>query len=516
MPLSLTFLTDNLDMKYKTWGSIVLLLALLCSCNSRVELDRVAHANDVEVNFSGSFGDFKANGPRAYPTDLAQQRLHRINFKGLRVVFYSVSTIESSQPDKVVYAFDKDVVADKGKFSGKDFGRIIGASDTGCSFKLNGTHKISAGDYIIYFFGTPNNALREATAVGKPFSAIQADMSYSLTEDFDRNMMKNNHYVSEPIRIKKSEFESQGYGNVFALKPASMSAINGMVSVKYAPVVNDPKLSILDDKIIIAADVQNKGYRLFPEMDHHLETTLHLKYPVDNNYSGISSKSVSELSNEFLYNSSLPGFLAFIASANKEVNRYLSIPENTMAGTETEANVVTRLLIGVRMIPKSLKDVLREDQLADATLSWLRYGGKIYEAKSFLKRYLEAKGKSNPSQEEQNLITAGSNIITGKELNTTGYEDELIQYYRKSYCYFTIPITHFTREKLGGNLKQGGYYGVVRNHHYEYVIKSFSGIGKANYSSFSSNYNYLTDTFIDYNTDIKDMDVVTKVIETLY
>ncbi|WP_026161771.1 hypothetical protein, partial [Porphyromonas somerae] len=59
------------------------------------------------------------------------------------------------------------------------------------------------------------------------------------------------------------------------------------------------------------------------------------------------------------------------------------------------------------------------------------------------------------------------------------------------------------------------YFGVVRNHHYEYIINSFSTIGNASPYNLSYDLDYLTDRLISTSCEIGDMKEIVNEIDEL-
>lgn len=498
---------------------------LLLGCSNRVDLGHSLADNpkeSVEVSFRADFSDFNQPNLRTYPTDATEQRKHRTTFNGLRVVFYSVDQVDPTQPDKVVYSFDKDISATKGQFSGADLGGIEESNTDRLAFKIKGSERIKVGNYIVYVFATLNKELKAATAIGQPFSMLQKPMSYVEGEDFIKNNLENNHYISEPITISKELFSDNSVNRIYTLPSAKLSAVNAVVSVSWSPTVQNAEMEILGDKLQFYPDVQNQKYLLFPKYDEHLRNTLNLQYPIDANYTGFAIKSVEELSGEFFFRTKVSSLARNISSLSPDVvSNYRALPENTLASSESKSNAVTRLIIRVRMIPKSLKAKLTPDQLADSNLSWVNYLGTYYEASDFVTLYNTAKGKAVKSSKDQQLIDVGNRFLNNGSLppftlESGGYEDNDVQYYHGSYCYFAHSITHFTMEQLGGTLSNGGYFGVVRNHHYKVDIKSFAGLGRASYIYLPYDLDLLSERIIDQDQVITDMDVVTNIVDVLY
>lgn len=512
----------------KITESIMLLLFVMAlgSCNPRVDLAYYPSDEEekmVEVAFNGYFGDFTPNYLKAYPTEEVAIMKHRITFDGIRVVFYSPSESDPSKPDKVVYVFDKDVKAKAGAFSGVDFAPSVAQGSGAINFGVKGSMKIKADDYIVYCFTSANDELKQATSVGKPFSEIQKTMSYD-ENDVIQNMLKVNHYFTpDPIMISKSQFADNSVAKIYPLPIARLTAINALLSVVWEMTVKDERYDILSDELLFTPDVQNRKYLLFPEMDEHLKTNYQLDYPIDANYTGFANKSIDELKNDFIYESTRPNMIIHSSGiGGSRLNNYRAVPENTVASTETSAKVVTRLIVFVRMIPKSLKAKLTPVQLKDPDLGWVNYKGLIYEAKDFLQLYKKAAEAQKPTPEQEELKTIGQRIMasstSGKEvaLIYEGYQDEDIQFYWRSFCYYALPITHAKIDTVGGTTNNGGYFGVVRNHHYEFKIKSFASLGKANPEDLGYDVDYLSDRYVTNSYDVIDMKKVVNEIDVLY
>lgn len=508
---------------YFIGGAAIILLLL--SCNKRVELGNtlVNEGRDetAEVSLSVDFSDFDRFNLRTYPTDVAEERKHRITFDGLRIVFYSVDQVDHTQPDKVVYAFDKNISATRGLLSGADLDAVKESTEAGFAFSIRGNERIKVGDYIVYVFATLNTELKAATAIGQPFSMLRQPMNYIDGEDFVKNNLVNNHYISEPITISKELFSDNAVNRIYTLPPARLSAINAVVSIQWTPRVQNTEMEIIGDKLQFYPDVQNKKYLLFPEYDESLENTFRLKYPIDANYTGFATKSIDELSDDFFFRSKMSESGRHNSSLSQEVvSNYRAIPENTLAGSESRSNTVTRLIIRVRMIPKSLKERLTPEQLADANLSWVNYLGTYHEAKAFVNLYNQAKAKEVKSEKDQQLIEIADRFLENGKLPSAslekGYEDSEVQYYHGSYSYYALPITHFTLDQIGGTVNSGGYFGVVRNHHYKIEVKSFAGLGKTSFTYLPNDLDLLSERMADQDQVITDMDVVTNIVEVLY
>ncbi|MBR8728721.1 hypothetical protein IX332_000024 [Porphyromonas levii] len=505
----------------------IALLFLLLGCNKRVELGGTPDPTDgrgtVEVSFGGSMNSFSQKGTRAYPTDAQAERKLRVSFSGLRIVFYSVNVTDPKQPDKVVYAFDKDISADKGEFSGGDLDISTTTTDDGLAFKVRGSERIKADNYIVYVFATVNSELKAATAVGQPFSELKKPMNYLDEEDIHKNYLQKSHYVSEPITVTKELFGDNAVAKVYTLPTAKLSAINALASVAWTPKVNDPAMEILDENLQFYPDVQSRKYLLFPEYDKHIEETLKLKYPIDANYTGFASKGIDELASEFIYRTKLTTTtIKNNYTTDPEVpNVYRTIPENTLASSESRSNTVTRLIIRVRMIPKTIKEKLTPDQLKDKGLSWVNYHGTYYEAKAFLALYKKAMANRSQSEEDKRLIEAANRFLVNGNLPSAdveegGYEGNDVQYFHRCYTYYALPITHFTPAQLNGNINNGGYFGVVRNYHYKFEIKSMAGLGKASYTAFPYDTDLLGEHATKQDQILSDMGVITNIVDELY
>ena len=502
--------------------SIILLALIVSSCNSRVDLGYRPQTSDdeiIQVSFNGLLGGFSQGGLKSYPSGTEEKLKHRIHFSGIRIVLYSVDKDDPSQPDKVAYVFDKDVKAAAGVFSGADYLSSLESSDEGITFQIRGTEKIKADNYFLYYFTSCNDQLKSATTVGKPFSEITGTLNYDLQKDFDGDRLLNNiYYSSEPIKISKSLFSDNAINKTYQLPAPKLTAINALLSVKWKNVVKDDRYEILGDFIAITPDVQNLKYYLFPEVDEHLKSKFQVYYPVDPNYGGFAIKSIEELKNEFLYYSG--GSHTKWAKSSHDINftsSYRPIPENTVASSETSAKVITRAILKVRMLPKSLKSQLTSTQLESPDLSWVNYKGNPYLDTDFLQLYQSLLKKSNPSNEEKELLEIGSRIMesSNNAIRGKGYQDDEIQHFYCSYSYFSFPITHTNLDTVGGTTDNGGYFGVVRNHHYEYIINSFSTLGAASPYSLSYDLDYLTDRFISSSCEIGDMKEIVNEIDEL-
>ena len=500
--------------------SIILLALIVSSCNSRVDLGYTPQASDdeiIQVSFNGLLAGFSQGGLKSYPTGTAEKLKHRIHFSGIRIVLYSVDKDDPSQPDKVAYVFDKDVKAVAGVFSGADYLPSPASSNEGIAFQIKGSEKIKADNYLVYYFTSCNDQLKSATTVGNPFSEITGTLNYDRQKDFDHNRLINNIYHSpEPIKISKSLFDDNAINKTYQLPAPKLTAINALLSVKWKNAVKDDKYEILGDYILVSPDVQNLKYILFPEVDEHLKSKFQVYYPIDPNYGGFSTKSIEELTNEFLY---LGTYTRWVRSSHDTnfTSSYRPIPENTVASSETSAKVITRVLLSVRMLPKSLKSQLSSTQLESPDLGWVNYKGKPYLDTDFLQLYQSLIKKSNPSNEEKDFLEIGSRIMNSSNngLAKKGYQDDDIQYFYHSLNYFSFPITHTNLDTVGGSIDNGGYFGVVRNHHYEYIINSFSTIGNASPYNLSYDLDYLTDRFISSSCEIGDMKEIVNEIDVL-
>lgn len=500
--------------------SIILLALIVSSCNSRVDLGYTPHTSDdeiVQVSFNGLLSGFSQGGLKSYPTGTVEKLKHRIHFSGIRIVLYTVDKDDPSQPDKVAYVFDKDIKAAAGVFSGADYLPSPASSNEGITFQIKGSEKIKADNYLVYYFTSCNDQLKSATTVGKPFSEITGTLNYDRQKDFDYDRLLNNiYYSSEPIKISKSLFNDNAVNKTYQLPAAKLTAINALLSVKWKNAVKDDRYEILGDFIVVTPDVQNLKYYLFPEADEHLKSKFQVYYPIDPNYGGFSTKSIEELKNDFLYF----GDYSRGARSSHDTNftsSYRPIPENTVASSETSAKVITRVILKVRMLPKSLKSQLTSTQLESTDLGWVNYKGKPYLDTDFLQLYQSLLKKSNPSSEEKELLESGSRIMgsSNNALAKKGYQDDEIQYFYQSFSYFSFPITHNNLDTVGGTTDNGGYFGVVRNHHYEYIINSFSTIGNTSPFNLSYDLDYLTDRFISSSCEIGDMKEIVNEIDEL-
>lgn len=511
---------------------ILALALILGACQQRVDLDYNLETKGdmiVEVAFNTVFDGFSTGTLKSYPTDEFEVIKQRIFFDGIRVVFYTPSTSAPNKPDKVAYVFDKDVNAKSGAFSGKDYVPSLSRTQDGVTFGIRGTEKIKAGDYIVYYFTSCNKELKDATAVGQPFSAIEGALSYDKN-DFNKNVLKNNLYFSaEPTVLNKSFFDENSVTKVYQLPKAKLTSLNAVVSLVWEKNVKDAQYEILGDEIMFNPDVQNKKYYLFPQMDEQLKSKFQINYPMDPNYTGFSEKGIGELKDQFLYSNYQGEMLGVIASLSDSYqNKYRPVPENTMASKETSANVVTRLILTVPMMPKELVAKLTPEQIEESKkimktkIGWVCYKGKNYLSTEFLSMYAEATEAKSPTVEQTQLKEIGSRIMQPasagqkSQLINEGYYDDEIQYYYLSRCYFAFPITHAKLDDVGGTTSNGGYYGVVRNHHYEFKIKAFATIGKPNPKELSYDVNYLSDRFLSTEYEIGGMTKVVNEIDVVY
>lgn len=502
---------------------IILMTILLGSCKSRVDLGYYPEnsgSETAEVSFNALIGGFFQAALKSYPSDAGEKMKHRIYFDGIRIVFYTTDKDDPTQPDKVAYVFDKDIKAIAGSFSGTDYLPSLIESNEGINFRVKGSEKIVVGDYLVYYFTSCNDQLKNATSVGKPFSEITGTLNYDPEKDFNKGQLKNNiYYNSEPIKVIKSLFDSKSsIHKTYQLPTAKLTAINAALSVKWKKEVKDQRYEIEGDKILVIPDVQNLKYLLFPKADEHLQSKFQIYYPIDPNYGGFANKSVDELKSEFLYYYYGSGYLGKWSNHDSsDLSPYLLIPENTVASSETSAKVITRVILLVRIIPKSLKEQLAQKEAGGTKHGWVNYNRKQYIDNDFENIYQSLRKKSTLTDEEKEFIAVGSRIMqSGKNaLIPDGYEDNDIQYYNRSYCYYAFPITHSSLDAVGGTTDNGGYFGVVRNHHYEYAINSFSSIGKASTKYLSYDLDYLSDRFISSNCEIGDMKEVINEIDEL-
>lgn len=500
--------------------AVFLFTILLGSCNSRVDLGFSPNSTEeetAEVTFTGLISGFQQGNLKTYPTDAAAKMKHRINFNGIRIVLYSVDESNPTQPDKVAYVFDKDIKAVAGNFAGNDYAPSMVENNGETNFRIKGKEKIKVGNYLVYYFTSCNDQLKEATSVGKPFSEITGALNYDSQKDFDRGRLLNNIYVSsDPIKISESLFHDNAINKTYELPAAKLTAINAILSVMWKNVVKDERYEIIDDFIYVYPDVQNLKYYLFPKADEHLQSKLQVYYPIDPNYGGLASKSLEELKNEFMYYTEK--HILAISSHNPDyISSYILLPENTVASSETSAKVITRVILLVRMLPKSLKSQLTPTQIKNEKLGWVDYNGKQYIDTDFLQIYKSLVNKASHTDQEKAFLAAGKRIMKSgsNELKLWGYEDDEIKYYHCSYSFFTFPITHSSLDALGGTTDNGGYFGVVRNHHYQYMINSFSTIGITTPRNFSYDLDYLSDRFISSSCEIGDMKEIINEIEEL-
>lgn len=501
-----------------------IIATILYSCQSRVELSGADGTDEadtdeyIDVNFVGDFGDFATRSTRNYPTEEIQKRLHRIKFNGLRIVLYSVDETNSEKPGKVAYVFDKDVVSDDGNFSGQDFDELK-TSDGTLGFNIRGSDKIKKGDYFIFVFTSPNTSIKAATEVGQPYLSLRKPFKFD-NSDFRSNLLKNNiYYNSEPIKItgKTLDDVDVSYNKVVNIRIPNLSPVSALLSVDWQNKVNDSRYELLGDFIYYYPDVQNKSFLLFPEMDEGLQTKYNLNYPVDGNYTGFASKGIEELSSVFQYRSQLSDEIRSKVSkdANGPLTRYRLVPENTMAPTESNGKVITRVILKVRMIPVTLKEAFASEP-TDKKWGWVNYQGVTYTESAFLEKYNAAVAVSveDRKEEDTSLINAADNFIKNGAY-TNGYEDDQIQYYRESYVYYSFPITHFKMDQID-DIMSGGYYGVVRNHHYHFNINSFATIGRADYRYLGYDVDYINDGHFNTSFEITDMTEINTDIDILY
>lgn len=497
---------------------------VLSGCVQRVSLDveenNIAEKEQMEILLTASFSDVVT---RAYPSSVDEMRKARINFEGLRIVFYQLdSDIKSST---VAYTYDCDINAHKGVLSGKDF---IQSDNTDSKFRIKIPFKINRGHYHIYIIAGATEAIKSATSVGQPFKLMQSAIVRDEKEFYTKGYLKNSIYInSNPLIISEKEPSiSTLSDHTYALDECVLAPINAFASVNWSPVIHDNRFVISNNSILVFADVLNKKFILLPKYDQQVKTELGIDFPIDPNYSNFGSKEMDLLEPDFLYHpfynqDGSEKFTFYYSSKDDRENSYLIIPENTMDAKDYWGTVVTRLIVMAMIYPKDMN-------LGDADInsirdrsklpSWVYFKDNGFSEAEFDALYKKSNESETKTDEDIDIITAYRELKGSRDqYPKNGYQSKSIRYYKHGTSFFSIPIQHFTEEQLKGKSAIPGLYAVVRNTHYNIVIKSFQGVGAASMESLSKDLNY-KDIMNATTGDLQivDANVIDNIIDTLY
>lgn len=475
-----------------------LLFFLLCACTPQVSLDtdidKGNRSNElVEVVINGSFIDSQT---RIYPSSEAEQRKARINFNGMRVIFYELDKA-SETPTKVAYYFDCDINATKGVFRGKDYEIISAESGT---FKIGQSMKIKRGNYHVYVIAGLTESIKNATQVGNAFELIKRAMPVDQPGLLDKGVMKSSIYInSQPMVISESALDGISLSDIYTIGNCKLASINAYASVAFEPIINDAKYTMPANFILLFPDVMNKRFVLLPEFHKEVKQILNTDFPIDANFIGFGKKELDTLADDFLY---LPLFneagadtnLAYSSGKDERQNNFVVIPENTVDADDYFGTVVTRLIVTALIYPSEMNlsgKTFNDPSKFRECPSWILYNGKPFTESEFDAEYKRINALNSKTEEEMNFLLA-HNELKGRTQTYPlyGYQSDKIRYFKYGRSYFAIPIQHFTPAQLAAHSTLPGLFATVRNTHYHFNIRSFQSIGAATVEALSRSINY--------------------------
>lgn len=438
----------------------LLSLFLFLSCSKKYqESDFLPNptpdTEDVPLVLTGKIADrgliLRSNNDRkvppgfVYPNKLTQEQILEdksyLTFNGIRVVLYSVTT--NGDPEQVKYAFDLDVSAKAGVFSGNDLQETTSTPE---SFSIK-TPPIKRGqDYKVLVIANPNTTQKERTAIGKTFKELEAPISLNH-QDGDSIYYKDYSFFNTNLVPIKKETLKNGSAQV----DVSLVPDHAWVVIQWEDknTIN-PNFSFSTTDIAIYQDLMPTKTVMFPKQAEIQLTSGKGALPIT---------PQQELRK--LYGPEVLKSMKVFAGGKKGKRTYLFrlpeyVPTNPINGS-TIPRVICRI------------DV-RPDNTFKWMESWVYFKNKVYKVDAIKALAKDPKTSEADKKIIARIITPNGDIV---ESAKKGYQDDDIRYYFESLSWYAVPIQHFSAVDLGGNYPYGRY-GVVRNTLYIMNIKSFA------------------------------------------
>lgn len=191
--------------------------------------------------------------------------------------------------------------------------------------------------------------------------------------------------------------------------------------------------------------------------------------------------------------------------------------ENTFEAAHQNRDETTTAVVLAKYVPNSIQGT---DMTSQSEKTWVIYKNLYWTKNSFINEFLkdqkiftdsEGKVQATYNDVDFNITTQvlnGSTIVGGTYALATPDNETLYQtnadvtseitdwnpintvlgtsaqIYYEGYCYYEIPIRHFTDQEVPldedhiNDLDQLGRYGIVRNHYYQLTINSIKNPGK--------------------------------------
>lgn len=486
------------------------LLLSVMGCKDRVILNETKETPTTSLLITTHF-THRMSGLRSNISERAQaiaKDVRRINFDGIRLVFYS--TDHSGAPISVAHVFDKDIRYGAQGLQGTDAGN---SETTNGNLKLTISDiKIPANNYKLLLVCNPTQEFKNRTAIGQPFDALKRDFTETPYDQNYRLEMKfyTNADALTPISI--SQFSPSNRESAIKLR-ADLKPNFAYASIYWEGIRVPEGHRISTTQALFFRDVSNKKFRLFPEYETiTLDNAQSIQYPIDANFSGYAQKDLETLKSDFEY---LKDYKA-VGAVQKVVTQNIEekfqgfiIPENTMAGSDFHAKCVSRLIVGFTYSPNS--------QIPLGT-DWVSIHGEDYTKTAFESRIqtLKRKPSSDLTETERKQLAAYNTLKPHFDRpagnNTIGFSNEDIHYYRQGIVYYPIPIRHCKDNELSSKLSTGRY-GVVRNTLYMIHISRISKLGYGDPMSIPLEIPYDTDQSTESELVFVQPDIVEYTVE---
>lgn len=449
----------------------------------------------AEVGFTATLdaatGQLRAETDPATP-QIDNKRL--IAIKNMRVVFYAQS--EEGQPTTVSKVLDSEFVVYRGQATGKDL--LSFDFDTN-RLKVKNTATVEIKDYTVLIFLSPSDALKEATQVGQPYTALKKPLAHDFSPKGDLSMIYSVYSnLEDPIHLKKEELmDSQKSGHLKVMTP-TLKALSAMVYLQISEQVTDSDYYLSSGSSVqVFVDAQRKTFVPIPQMmEIQLDNQTTTSIPKSEPYSGLAITK-EQLEPHFLYfdeQNLKSNRHRFAAGMHPEGSWIIPIPENTVAATDVHTYTTTRLILRPQIIPKSIEadfelDCQKGEKKDGPQYGWLKVGDKYYTLRTFQVAYKAIAQKDKPSKTEKIILDAGKeltahvlkvsvNKITKSEplkAPKYNYASENLEYYAEGRSYKVIPIRHFKDDQLRQR-NSDGRFAVVRNTLYYYDL-TFDSVG---------------------------------------
>lgn len=512
---------------------------ILASCSSRQELGDVTPTTaegTASITFDFTLSEPAISVTRAQKTSWYDLKaIHLID--NIRIVFY---TEDEGKPSRVAYAFDKEVNNWEGKWTGKDLAKE--AEKTASSFSITGVHDIKPDNYIVYFFTTPSDQLKQLTEVGKDFSELKRPISVRLMEQENQGFLAPRYSLSSnidsPLRLTKEQLTASIGAEALRVGDIPLKALDAIFQCYLALSEERQERAGLwaCGFYRLYPDVINKSVILFPEWDK--DQANNLTIPRDDNYEGMSEWSAERYNDAFVYNTGVIKQSNYGANFDNRYERALKvstivIPENTTSPEELSSRNVTRVIFCVQVIPSELTELPEFASLGHLERTWFSYKGVNYLWSKFQTDYALAltsfsskeKDLSKVSSSEASILRAGLAInkqvfkqdhaqlgdpLAGTTF-TSGLKSQDLCLYKDGFSYYALPIRHYS-DDAAKSLDAIGRYAVVRNTRYLVEVKGFNKVGEPTYQDLPSDINFNAAEIKDFTLTFEDKDIISSEV----